>query len=92
MRSQFRFPAWTIFLMLVSLVSVVFAIEQAQWFSQKYSGDPNIVPLWSMVPRVFLLLSLLTVIAGAAGYVILLMLRRSGAQRLSNVRTWPQQR
>lgn len=92
MRSQFRFPVWAIFLMLMSLAGVISAIEQARWFSQKFSGQPNIVPLWSVVPRVFLLLSLLMIIGGAAGYVILVMLRKSGSQRLSNTRTWPQQR
>ena len=92
MRSQFRFPAWAIFLMLVSLVGVVAAIEQARWFSQTYSGDTDVVALWSNVPRVFLLFSFLMIIAGTAGYLILLLARKSGARRLSNVRTWPQQR
>jgi hypothetical protein len=92
MRSQFRFSAWVISLMLVSLVTVVFAIEQARWFSQRYNGDAAIVPLWSNVPRIFLLFSILMVVVGVVGYVVLLLLRRSGAQRLSNVRTWPQQR
>lgn len=92
MRSQFRFPGWSIFLMLLSLVGVMFAIEQAHRFSLAFSDGTTFAPLWSTFPRIFLLLLGLMGVAGAAGYGVLFALRRTGVHRLSNAQTWPNRR
>jgi hypothetical protein len=92
MRTEFRFPVWTISLMLLSLLGVVFAIEQAHRFAAHYSDVATATPLWATVPRIVLPLLGLICIGGVAGYAILVALRRTGTHRLSDIRIGPEQR
>ena len=92
MRTEFRFPVWAISLMLLSLLGVVFAIEQAHRFAVNYSEVATGTPLWATVPRIVLPLIGLMCIGGVAGYAILVALRRTGVHRLSNIRIGPDQR
>jgi hypothetical protein len=76
MRQNYRFPRTGILLMLVALVGVVVAIEQARRISV---GNLNASQGWSWtligLPVGWLLIS------GGIGYLVLRILRQSGISR-----------
>jgi protein-S-isoprenylcysteine O-methyltransferase Ste14 len=72
MRS-FRFPRAMIVAMLVTLVSVGFAIERAR----QITGGGDTVSIWSAIPGVFGAMLCVTVILGLIGYGVLRALRQS---------------
>jgi len=85
MRS-FRFPLWSIVLMLMILVNVVIAIEKVRMVSLQLASGSDSVPSgrWAL-PGLFLMVT-----AGMCGvallaYGLLYLLRKTGAQRLSGV-------
>ena len=82
MRS-FRFPRATIVVMLVTLISVEIAIEQAK----QISAGSDTGPIWSAIPGVFGVMLAVTGILGLIGYVILRAVNQSAAQRLSKIQT-----
>ena len=90
MRSEFRFPNATPVLMTVILVAVLMAIEKAKAISA--SLPPSSTPVgviqsehMSTVTN-FLVILGMAVVAGALGWLVVFALRRSGIQRLSDVR------
>ena len=95
MRS-FRFPRTAIALMVATFLTIMGAIGLATEMARNVTagfGGPNLpATWWSGLPRAFALVFLFLWILGAIGYGILFVFRRTGAQRLSNVVTWPQPR
>jgi NhaP-type Na+/H+ or K+/H+ antiporter len=87
MRREFRFPRSTIFLMLSILVSLSIAISTAAGVA---AGGAD-RPAW-MILQIFALCVGAMLIAGVVGYVVLVVLRRTGIDRISSVETWPRQR
>ena len=94
MRSSFRFPKTTAFLMTVILAGVVLAIERAEAIR---ASVPDINPLVGPIQPVHLtilatmaLMFLAVYIAGAVGWIVLFALRRSGVHRLSEMSSTPQ--
>lgn len=94
MRSGFRFPKSTSFLMTVILAGIVLAIQKAEAIRAALPDDiAPAGPMWA--PHVGILttiaLTFLAVyIAGAVGWVILFALRRSGVHRLSQMSSTPE--
>src|SRR5712691_8654506 len=93
MRSEFRFPKTTAFLMTVILAGVVLAIERAEAIR---ASVPDINPRLGPIQPVHLtilatmaLMFLVVYIAGAVGWVVLFALRRSGVHRLSQMSSTP---
>ncbi len=90
MRSEFRFPKATAVLMTVILVAVLMAIEKAKAISA--SLPPSSTPVGIIQPEHmstvsnFLVILGMAVVAGAMGWLVAFALRRSGIQRLSDVR------
>lgn len=90
MRSEFRFPKATGWLMLVILAAVVMAIEKAKAISASvpdthpYVGP--IQPAQFTVISTFALVFVAGCVVGAVGWAVLFALRRSGVQRLSALR------
>lgn len=85
MRSEFRFPKATVPLMAVILAVIVVAIEKAKAIS---ASVPHTNPLVGPIPpaQFTIVWSLLVAVmvagtAGALGWAILFVLRRSGMQR-----------
>jgi hypothetical protein len=89
MRTEFRFPRSTILLMLLVLVGLTFAIENARRVS---AGDASGMPVWGLFLRLFALGVGAMAIAGAIGYGVLVVLRRTGVDRIANTQTWPHRR
>jgi hypothetical protein len=90
MRAQFRFPRSTVFLMLVVFAGVILAIAQATSIQLKYRDA--IGSVWPSLVSI-LCFMLLTMCAAAVIVLgVLHALRRTGAHRLANVRTWPEQK
>jgi len=86
----FRFSGWMIVLMLMILAGVIIAIEETRLLTiQLTSGGESLPSEWLQVPRVVLLILFFMAGAGIIGYGALLILRRSGAARLSNTQTGP---
>jgi len=90
MRSEFRFPKATGWLMLVILAAVVMAIEKAKAISASLPDThPYVGPIQ---PAQFTVISTFAVVfvagcvIGAVGWAVLFALRRSGVQRLSELR------
>jgi hypothetical protein len=84
---RFRFPRSAIFLMLLILFGVLYAIEEARNVSTT-AGDLRIETDW---PGLFALLVSVAAIFGAIallGYGVLCALHQSGAQRFPNLRAW----
>lgn len=95
MRSGFRYPTATIVLMTVVFAIVVAAIEKATSVSASVPPmHPHYVikPLPHSLPQTIALLFAITYVLGVIGWAILFALRRSGAQRLFDAETWPQQK
>ena len=86
MRSEFRFPRSTVFLMSVIFGGVIVVMEKANTIMLKYAGVGSI---WPSLPW-FLGLTLLFTCAGAVVvWGILFALGRTGIQRLANIQTGP---
>ena len=90
MRSEFRFPKATGWLMLVILAAVVMAIEKAKATQASLPDThPYVGPIQ---PAQFTLISTFAVlfvsgcVVAAVGWAVLFALRRSGVQRLSELR------
>jgi len=90
MRSEFRFPQATGWLMLVILAAIVMAIEKAKAISASVPDThPYVGPIQ---PAQFTVISTFAVVfvagcvVGAVGWAVLFALRRSGTQRLSELR------
>jgi hypothetical protein len=84
--SSFRFPLWSIALMLIVLVDVVIAIEKARRFSfQLASGSDTVHSGWWALPGVFLAVTVVMGGVGLLAYGLLHYLGKTGAQRLSDV-------
>jgi hypothetical protein len=89
MRSSFRFPKSTSFLMTVILAGIVLAIEKAEAIRAALPDDiAPAGPMWA--PHVGILTTialtfLLVYVAGAVGWIVLFALRRSGMHRLSEM-------
>ena len=90
MRSEFRFPKATGWLMLVILAAVVMVIEKANAIQASLPDThPYVGPIQ---PAQFTLISTFAVlfvagcVLGAVGWAVLFALRRSGVQRLSELR------
>jgi hypothetical protein len=90
MRSEFRFPKATAILMTVILVAVIMAIEKAKAISA--SLPPSSTPVGPIQPEHLSTVTTLLVILALAlstavlGWLVAFALRRSGIQRLSDVR------
>jgi hypothetical protein len=89
MRSGFRFPKTTAFLMTVILAGIVLAIEKAESIraSVPYNNPPvgPIQPAHLTILTTMALTFLLVYAAGAVAWVVLFALRRSGVHRLSEM-------
>lgn len=86
MRSEFRFPRSTVFLMSIIFGCVIVVMEKANTIMMKYAGVGSI---WPSLPW-FLGFTLLFTCGGAVvGWGILFALGRTGIQRLANIQTGP---
>ena len=88
MRTGFRFPRSTVFLMSIILFGVVLAIEKAKTIVQVKSGLPPAgLSIWD--PMLWSLLFTIAIVlaAVAATWGILFALHRTGVQRLADLDT-----
>jgi hypothetical protein len=94
MRSNFRFPKTTAFLMTVILAGVVLAIQKADAIRASVQDvNPPVVtiqPTHQTFLPTFVVMFLGVYLAGALGWVILFALRRSGIHRLSEMSSTPE--
>ena len=90
MRPQYRFPRSTVFLMLVILVGVVFAIGKARIIAT--SGPDEGMVAWNSLPLFLLLFPALGCAAVAAVWGLLFALHRTGMHRLDGVEARPEQK
>lgn len=90
MRSEFRFPKATGWLMLVILAAVVMAIEKAKAISASLPDThPYVGPIQPeqfTVISTFALVFVAGCVVAAVGWAVLFAMRRSGVQRLSELR------
>jgi hypothetical protein len=89
MRSEFRFPKATVALMMVILAAVMFTIEKARAISVSipHANPPvgPIHPTQAMIVQALLATLIWAIGAGAIGWGILYVLRRTGVQQLSEM-------
>lgn len=89
MRSEFRFPKATVGLMIVILAAVMFTIEKARAISVSipHANPPvgPIHPTQAMIVQALLATLIWAIGAGAIGWGILYVLRRTGVQQLSEM-------
>ena len=90
MSRDFRFPRWTILLMLAIMLGMFVAIEKAReiQIQIQYSASSDL----PVLPAVFVTVFVLMFVIGAAAYLVMFALKRSGVHRLSNVDAWPGRR
>ena len=90
MRSEFRFPKATGWLMLVILAAIAVAIEKAKAIQESLAVTHpvagSIQPVEFTVLSTFAVLFVVACVLGAVGWAVLFALRRSGVQRLSDLR------
>jgi hypothetical protein len=92
--SRFRFPRWTIVLLVLALLVVLAGIETARAISwQRLSTGADISPRWAFfLPDfdfVFAMVAMMCVL-GLIGYVVRVVgAGRNGIRRLSDLKTWP---
>jgi hypothetical protein len=90
MRPEFRFPKATPVLMTIILVAVLMTIEKAKAISA--SLPPSSTPVGAIQPEhlstltTFLVILAMAVSTAAIGWLVVFALRRTGMQRLSDVR------
>jgi Na+-transporting NADH:ubiquinone oxidoreductase subunit NqrB len=85
MHRDFRFPRWTILLMLAIMFGMFVAIEKARDIQVRYSASSDL----PVLPAVFVTVFALMFVIAAAAYLVVFALKRSGVHRLSNVHPWP---
>jgi hypothetical protein len=85
MRSEFRFPRSTVFLMSVILGGVILAMEKANTIQVKYAAGAG--SIWPSLPWFLGFTLLFTCAAAMVGWGILFAFGRTGADRLANI--WP---
>jgi hypothetical protein len=89
MRSEFRFPKATVGLMMVILAAVMFTIEKARAISVSIPhANPPVGPIHPtqvMIVQALLATLIWAIGAGAIGWGILYVLRRTGVQQLSEM-------
>jgi FtsH-binding integral membrane protein len=88
----FRFSRIGMVVMIVALVGVLVAIEKARAISAQSIPELHTVSTWTMVQGVFGFLIVTMAILGLIGYVVLRLVSKSGADRLSNIQTWSRQK
>ena len=88
MSRDFRFPRWTILLMLAIMLGMFVAIEKAREIQIQYSASSDL----PVLPAVFVTVFVLMFVIGAAAYLVMFALKRSGVHRLSDVDAWPGRR
>jgi hypothetical protein len=87
MRSEFRFPRSTVFLMSVIFAGVLLAMEKANSIQVKYGAANG--SIWPSTPWFFARAFLITCAAALAGWGILYALKRTGTDRLANIQSDP---
>ena len=89
MRSEFRFPKATVGLMMVILAAVMLTIEKARAISASIpQANPAVGPIHptqAMIVQALLATLIWAIGAGAIGWGILYVLRRTGVQQLSEM-------
>lgn len=88
MESKFRFPRATLVLMLLSLLGVVLTLEQARMIEVHYGNDVGMPPEWPILLWIFGQLLLIALGFAAVAWGIFFALRRSGIQRLEELKPW----
>ena len=90
MRS-FRFPRSAILLMVATFMTIMAAITLAAEIARNvqiaYPGPGLPALWWAKLPGAFLMMFLVLWGIGAIGYGVLFVLRRTGAQRFTNIDT-----
>jgi len=84
MRTEFRFPSSTVFLMIFVLLGVVVAIDQADLLVRNGVG----LSLWGVLWSLLLFLAFVCVTVGAI-WGMLYATGHSGMHRLAKVKTGP---
>ena len=92
MERKFRFPRTTVVLMLLSLLGVVLSLNQARLIQLHYGNDVGIPPEWPMLLWIFVRLLLIAGAIAAIVWGFLFALRRSGIQRLEELKPWREQK
>src|SRR5262245_66211763 len=87
MQRTFRFPRFAIFMMLMTLLVVIIAIEMGRTIGLQFSGETNVAPSWGF-PALFVPMLAFACIAAAVGYAIVFITGRSGLHRFLNIRPW----
>ncbi|ABF41956.1 hypothetical protein Acid345_2955 [Candidatus Koribacter versatilis Ellin345] len=91
MRSATKFPLSALVFMVLSFVTVVYAIAQAEALSVALPHDNPAVALHAVkltMPGGILVMFVIAYLLGIAGWLAVHILRRSGAERLSRTETW----
>ena len=88
MEAKFRFPRATLVLMLLSLLAVVLTLEQARMIEVHYGNNVGVPPEWPMLLWIFGRLLLIALGFAALAWGIFFALRRSGIQRLEELKPW----
>jgi hypothetical protein len=90
MRSEFRFPKATAWLMMVVLAAIAVAIEKAKAIQESLAVTHPVAgpiqPAQFTVIATFAVVLVSGCVVGAVGWAVLFALRRSGVQRLSDLR------
>ena len=88
MESKFRFPRATLVLMLLSLLAVVLTLEEARVIELHYGNNIGMPPEWPMLIWIFGRVLLAALAFAAIIWGLFFALRRSGIQRLEQLKPW----
>ncbi|HJZ65288.1 MAG TPA: hypothetical protein VKD70_13280 [Candidatus Acidoferrum sp.] len=92
MESKFRFPRATLVLMLLSLLAVVLSLEEARVVEMHYGNKVGMPPEWPMLLWIFGRILLIALVVASVLWGIFFALRRSGIQRLEQLKPWHDQK
>jgi len=92
MESKFRFPRTTLIFMLLSLLVVVLAVGKARVIVLHYGSNVGVPPEWPMALWIFGQVLLAALAFAAVFWGIFFALRRSGIQRLEELKPWLNQK
>lgn len=92
MESKFRFPRTTLIFMLLSLLAVVLSLQEARVIELHYGNNIGMPPEWPMLLWIFGRVLLAALVFAAAIWGIFFALRRSGIQRLEQLKPWLNQK